>query len=325
MWPFDSRATPSAPGPALAPVPEPIPLKPKRATWGFAEGDALADGRYLLRPLGGGSLCEVWLAWDERLLSLVVAKILRPDQVDDAHARADLEREAALLSRLAHPCLVRGFGAALDAPRPYLLLEHVEGPTLVTLVRRYGPLPMVQLLPVSLHLAAVLHYLAGEGVAHLDVKPGNVVVSVTPRLLDLGIALPVERAARLVRAIGTDSFMAPEQCAPGAGRGVVGPAADVWALGATLCYAACGEVPFPRPEGARHSPDPAVRFPQLTVLAPRLPDDAPPLLTDVLARMLAPDPANRPSARDVSAALEPLVMELPTQVTLPRRARVASR
>jgi serine/threonine-protein kinase len=304
-------------------VAEPIPLKPKRATWGFVEGDALADGRYVLRPLGGGSLCEVWLAWDERLLSLVVAKILRPDQVHEARARADLEREAALLARLAHPVLLRGFGAALDAPRPHLVLEHVEGPTLVTLVRRYGPLPMVQLLPIALHLSAVLHYLAGEGVVHLDLKPGNVVVNVTPRLLDLGIALPLERAARLNRAIGTDSYMAPEQCAPGAGRGTVGPAADVWALGATLSYAACGEVPFPRAEGARHSPDPAVRFPQLNGLAPRLPDDVPPALTDLLARMLDPDPARRPAARQVSEALEPLVTGLPTQVVLPRRARAS--
>jgi serine/threonine protein kinase len=323
MWPFDSK--PSVPGPAAGPAPVagPIPLKPRRATWGFAEGDALADGRFLLRPLGGGSLCEVWLAWDERLLSLVVAKILRPDQVGETRARAELEREAALLARLAHPGLVRGFGAALDAPRPHLVLEHVEGPTLVTLVRRYGPLPMVQLLPVSLHLAAVLHYLAGEGVAHLDVKPGNVVVSVTPRLLDLGIALPVERAARLSRAVGTDSFMAPEQCAPGTGRGTVGPAADVWALGATLSYAACGEVPYPRADGARHSPDPLVRFPQLSGLAPRLPDDAPPALTDLLARMLAPDPGRRPAAREVAEALEPLVAGLPTQVSLPRRARAS--
>ena len=67
-------------------------------------------------------------------------------------------------------CCCARFGAALDGARPHLVLEHIEGPRLSTLMRRYG-MDLEQLLPLALNLCAVLHYLAHEGVVHLDVKP----------------------------------------------------------------------------------------------------------------------------------------------------------
>jgi eukaryotic-like serine/threonine-protein kinase len=103
---------------------------PRHATWEFAEGDEIAPGRTILRTLGGGSRYEVQLVWDDRLFAVMVAKVLRPDQVEDPVALRDLRKEAEALARLAHPVLVRGFGAVLDGPYPHVLIEHLEGPTL---------------------------------------------------------------------------------------------------------------------------------------------------------------------------------------------------
>jgi serine/threonine protein kinase len=305
---------PASPAAGEAPAPA-----PERASWGFEEGALIAPGRRVLKPLGGGNRCEVFLVWDERIFSLLVAKVLRPDQVEDEQARHDLEREAELLARLGHPTLVRGFGAALEGAHPHVLMEHVEGPTLGALVKRFGALALEQLLPLTLHVVAVLHYLAGEGVVHLDVKPGNIVMSAPPRLIDLSIARTVERAARLRGIMGTDAYMAPEQCDPSARPGQVGPATDVWGLGATLHHAAAGTVPFPREPGASRSADPAARFPQLARDPEPLPSHLPEALSALVRRMLAHEAADRPTPEEVAASLEPLVVGVPERPRWSRR------
>ena len=130
----------------------------------------------MLRRIGGGRRYETMLVWDEHRLAVLVAKVLRPDHATEPAALRDLEREAGLLARLAHPVVVRGFGAVRDGRFPHLVLEHLEGPTLDELLARDGPLALEQLLPLGLHVASALHYLAAEGVVHLDVKPSNVVM-----------------------------------------------------------------------------------------------------------------------------------------------------
>ena len=171
--------------------------------------------------------------WDDRLFSIMVAKVVRPDQLEDESTMRGLRREAEALRELAHPGLIRGFDAVLDPPYPHVLIEHLEGPTLRRLIKRHGPLPQEQLLPLALHVASVLHYLAEEEIVHLDVKPDNIVMGVPPRLIDLSVARPFERARRIEGAIGTDPYMAPEQCGTGE-SGSIGGATDVWGLGATL-------------------------------------------------------------------------------------------
>lgn len=293
---------------------------PARGGWALAEGDSVAPGRYVLRGLGGGSRHEVYLVWDEALFSLAVAKVLRPGQVADPRALRELRREWDLLARLAHPCLVRGLGATLDGPRPQLLLEHVEGPTLQRAIARDGPLALDQLLPLALHLLAVLHYLAERGVVHLDLKPANVVLSAPPRLIDLSIARPVEDARALRAAIGTDPYMAPEQCLRDDGAPPLSPAADVWALGATLHHAISGAVPYPRAPGASSSNDPSVRFPQLHGSPPPpLPLGTPPLLAAAVASMLAREPGDRPTPKQAAEAIAPLVAAVPDRLVATRR------
>ncbi len=150
----------------------------------------------MLRRIGGGRRYEAMLVWDEHRLAVLVAKVLRPDQASEPAALRDLAHEAELLARLAHPVVVRGFGAVLDGRFPHLVLEHLDGPTLDELLERDGALALEQLLPLGLHVASALHYLAAEAVVHLDVKPSNVVMGGPPRLIDLSVARTHARGAR---------------------------------------------------------------------------------------------------------------------------------
>src|SRR3954465_10995371 len=218
-------------------VAAPPDFRRERPTWGLQEGDEIAPGRSLLRRIGSGRRYEAMLVWDEHRLAVLVANVLRPHQAGAPLALAALEREAALLERLAHPVVVRGFGAVLDGRFPHLVLEHLDGPTLHELLTRDGALALEQLLPLALHVASAVHYLAAEGVVHLDVKPSNVVMGAPPRLIDLSVARTLEEAAALRTPIGTDAFMAPEQCRP---DGALGPPADVFGLAATLYTALTG-------------------------------------------------------------------------------------
>lgn len=277
-----------------------------KVSWGFADGATIAAGRTAVELLGGGRRYEVYLVWDERLYALAVAKILRPDLLADESAGRKLRREAELLERLAHPVLVRGLDATLDGAVPHLLLEHVAGADLRRLVKEEGPLSFEDVLEVGGQVAGVLHYLSAEEVVHLDVKPSNVVFGQPSRLIDLGAARSIEHASRLSAPFGTDAFMAPELCAAGTGGSGVGPAADVWSLGATLYYAATGEVPFPRPAGAKTSGDPAARFPQLVARPEPMPNYVPRSLEALIVRMLAAHPSERPGAAAVADELAAL-------------------
>lgn len=277
-----------------------------KAGWGFEEGASVVPGRTVVELLGGGRRYEAYLVWDERLYALAVAKILRPDLLDDESAVRKLRRETELLRRLAHPLLVRGLDATLDGPVPHLLLEHLAGPDLRRLVKDEGPLSFEDVLEAGEQLAGVLHYLSAEDVVHLDVKPSNVVFGQPSCLIDLGAARSSESASRLTAPFGTDAYMAPELCAAGSAGSRVGPAADVWSLGATLYYAATGEVPFPRVSGAKTSDDLTVRFPQLVTRPERMPNYVPGSLEALIAQMLATDPAERPVAAAVAEQLATL-------------------
>jgi serine/threonine protein kinase len=188
------------------------------------------------------------------------------------------------------------------------VLEHLDGPTLDELLQRHGALALEQLLPLGLHVASALHYMAAEGVVHLDVKPSNIVMGGPPRLIDLSVARTLEEAAAVRSPIGTDAYMAPEQCEP---DGRLGAPADVFGLAATLYTALTGTQPFPPCEE---------RFPQLTAKPAPLPRRTAAPLAAVIGAGLDPDPAARPAAAELATALEPLVAALPQRLTLGHRS-----
>ncbi len=294
---------------------------PYESRWHLHQGDPIAPGRSTIKLLGGGLRYEAYLAWDDELHSLAVVKVVRPGLVDDARTLAGLEEEVAMLERLSHPVLVRSFGADLSAARPHVVLEHLEGPRLSTLVRKYGPLPAEQLLPLGLQLCAAAHYMAKRGVVHLDIKTSNIIMGAPARLIDLSVARTTEDCLGLRSAVGTDSYMSPEQCVPGDGM-PVGPAADVWGIGVTLYRSLTGERPFSK--GDPDATEPAARWPQLVDSPKTLEGRAPAPVTQAIMDCLAYDPGDRPTAAELAAELEPLLAALPrpwVSKLKPRRGR----
>jgi serine/threonine protein kinase len=276
--------------------------------WQLAEGEELAPGLIAMRRLGGGSAYEAWLCFDEITWSAVVVKVLRPSQVDDESSRRGLRREVLALDTVRHPVVVRALRDGQDCERPHVVLEHVDGPRLSSLVRRYGRLQEQQYLPLAIDVASSLHYLRHLGWTHLDIKPSNVIMGSPARLIDLSVARPEDDARRLRHPIGTDAYMAPEQADP-AGPHPVSYAADVWGLGATLFHAVAGHRPFAH--GDPDANDVRLRFPQLVEAPARLPDGVPGPVVDVLAACLLRDPDVRPLPHEVADALEPVLAGLP--------------
>ena len=250
-----------------------------KQTWEFPEGHEIAPGRTILKLLGGGNRYEVYLVWDDRLFSVMVAKVLRPDLVEEEYALRGLRREMEALEALAHPVLL-------------------------------------QVLPLGLHVASVSHYLAEEGWVHLDLKPDNLVMGIPPRVIDLSLARTIERAQRLTDYIGTNAYMPPEQCNP---RGDVGPPADVWGLGATLYHAVAGRLPFRRPRSREDDAALEDRFPQLEDEPREWRRPVPQPLSEAILSCLEKDPAKRPTAGELAMMLQPLVAELPAKLVLGRR------
>jgi serine/threonine protein kinase len=265
--------------------------------WGFEPGEPIVPGRRALELLGGGDRYEAYVAWDERLHIPVVAKMLRRHLVDDPRARAAITAEAEALERLQHPVLVRSFGSVLDGDRPHLVLEFLDGPRLSTLIRKFGPLASEQLVPLARQICSAIGFMASEGWVHLDVKPSNIVMTSSPRLIDLSVARTHAGARMIKRPVGTDAYMSPEQCDP-ARFSQIGPPTDVWGLGVTLFEALAAGKAFP--------PDGISRFPQLRLEPPPLPDKAPPALAVAVRASLVDDPAARPTAAGFDEMLEPL-------------------
>jgi serine/threonine-protein kinase len=275
----------------VAPPETPVEL----ASWQFGEGEEIAADLTAITLLGGGDRTEAWLAWDARLHSPVVAKLIRPDQLSDARAREALAREASTLAALQHPSIVRAFRAEVDGPRPLLVLEALDGPRLSTLLRRFGPLASEPVVSLAVNVASALAYLHDAGYLHLDVKPRNLIIGAAPRLIDLGIARRQDEIGLLTSPIGTDAYMAPEQCSTGR-LAEIGAWSDVWGFAATLYEASSGRRPF--------EPTPAIRFPQLTTLARPLEARLPDPLKALIEAGLRPEPKSRPPLTSVLAALD---------------------
>jgi serine/threonine protein kinase len=266
--------------------------------WRLTAGETIAPGRHALSLLGGGNRYEAYLAWDDALGSPVVAKLLRPHLIDHDGARLALKREARALSRLQHPVIVRAFDAVLDGERPHLCLEFLDGPRLSTLLRKWGPLSAEQVVLLARQLASALHFMAGHGWVHLDVKPRNIIMTGSPRLIDLSVARPIGEISQISSHVGTDSYMAPEQCDPDRWA-EIGPPADMWGLAVTIYETLTQERAF-------RSDSNGGRFPQLRSRPPRMPAKAPTVLAEAVEAAMSPDPQRRPTAMQFYEQLEPL-------------------
>ena len=259
-----------------------------------------ALGAYELREeLGRGGCGVVYRAFDPRLGRDVALKVLFAGELEPIE-RLRLTEEARAMARVRDPGLAVVHAVELEGPRPHLVMELIEGEPLERRLERLGALSPQEAAEVCLSLARTLERLHAQGIVHRDLKPSNVLLRPDgqPVLLDLGLALLLDRAARLTRSgdlVGTPAFMAPEQAR--GEREAVGPATDVWGLGALLSTLVRGAPPFPGP-GA------IAMLTRIIEEAPALPESAGP--RELCARCLEKDPRARPALGEVIAALERL-------------------
>ena len=254
-------------------------------------------GRYELgAQLGEGGVGIVWRAEDTLLgRPVAIKEVELPPAVRDqqrAALRARVIREARAAARLSHPGAVTLFDVVQDGGQDYIVMELVEGPTLDQLVADQGPLSPRRAAVVGLRLLATLEAAHRAGIVHRDVKPSNVLVrdDGTTKLTDFGTASLTGDPELTVTGVvvGSPAFMAPEQI-----KGLeIGPATDLWALGATLYFAVEGEPPFKSSKA---------QFEVLNAIVNDPPREARRLgaLGPVIERLLRKEPEQRPRSADV--------------------------
>jgi WD40 repeat protein len=207
-------------------------------------------GAYVvLEPLGEGGMGVVYRARDEASGREVALKTIAPGSLSAPGMFERFEREARALARIVHPNVARLFAAGEERGVAYLVCELVAGTSLDERSRKEGALPWREAVRYAIQIAHALAAVHAKGLVHRDVKPSNILVTLdgTAKLTDFGLvratAAGDSLAGTLTQAgalLGTVGFMAPEQ-ADGAS---VGPAADLYSLGATLFMLLTGAPPF---------------------------------------------------------------------------------
>lgn len=270
--------------------------------------------RAVVRELGRGRMGVVYEAVDlDR--GRVAIKVLSAGRAATPALEARFLFEACTLLRLAHPAIARAYEIGRHEGGLFFVMDCIEGPTLAQRLRDEPP-GLAASLRIVAATARGIHHVHEQGLVHRDIKPGNIVLQrgVEPRIIDFGIAVAIDdRSARGDgRILGTRGYMAPEQ-AEGRNQ-AIGPATDIYALGATLHHALTGRAPLGG-AGARGMRRAVQRHEQPApgALAPGVPEE----VERICRRAMARDPADRHgSALELARALER---------TLRREARQAAR
>jgi hypothetical protein len=279
--------------------------------------DRLLSGRYrLIEQIGRGGMGTVWWAHDEVEDREVAVKEVHLPPSLDHRERMNLlrrtDREALAAGRLRHPGLIAIYDMVIEESRPYLIMEYVAARSLEDVFVDDGPISPRRVAEIGVQLLAALRAAHDAGIVHRDVKPSNVLLETSGRvvLTDFGIAT-YDGATTLTQ---TGSFMgSPAYVAPEVARGEpASPASDLWSLGATLYAAVEGRPPY----------DHETAMATLSALVTSEPD--PPLragpLRPVLEGLLTKEPARRLGAGH-AAELLALAATPPLPPRQPQRAR----
>ncbi|MBR7677500.1 serine/threonine-protein kinase [Streptomyces daliensis] len=274
----------------------------------MSDQDRLVAGRYrLTRQLGRGGMGTVWLASDALLDRQVAVKKLRvPAHLEDddrARLYERTRREARSAARISHPSVIIVHDVVEDDGLPCIVMEYVPSRSLSQVLKEDGPLSPERVAGAGLAMASALRAAHGAGVLHRDVKPANVLLSAPHSahgahggrtvLTDFGIAAAsgTSTLTRTGEFVGSIDYAAPERMQ----GGVSGPAADVWALGATLYEAVEGKPPFRR--------DTWVETAYATASEPPQPMERAGALAPLIERLLEKEPGERPTLEEAEAML----------------------
>ena len=282
------------------------------------DGYKRLGGCVLLQTLGRGGFGTVFRGRHLRLDVDVAVKCLEPSLAQrDESFMLRFQREAQAAARVNHPNVVRVFDVDQEHGVHFLVMELVEGESAGRRVQRKGRLPLEEGLLITLGLARGLAAAHAAGLVHRDVKPDNVLISSAGevKLADLGLVRPEDSESGLTAsdsALGTPRYMPPEQFQDSS---TVGPAADVYALGATLYFLLVGR------DGVEGKTIPEVLhdvlrrpFPALSAELP----DAPESLCELVAQCTSKAIGDRPrDGAQVVARLEELTVGFELQLADP--------
>ncbi|HET6357094.1 serine/threonine-protein kinase [Streptomyces sp.] len=248
----------------------------------------------LHRRLGAGGMGVVYLGSDRRG-QRVALKVIRPDLAEDQEFRSRFAREVSAARRIRGGCTARLVAADLEAERPWFATQYVPGPSLHDKVAEDGTLRAAEVAAIGAALSEGLVAVHEAGVVHRDLKPSNILLSPKgPRIIDFGIAWATGASTltHVGTAVGSPGFLAPEQVRGAA----VTPATDVFALGATLAYAATADSPF------GHGSSEVMLY-RVVHEEPQL-YGVPDALAPLVRACLAKDPEERPSTLQLSMRLK---------------------
>ncbi|WP_261560636.1 serine/threonine-protein kinase, partial [Frankia tisae] len=267
-----------------------VPPRPLRS------GDPERVARFALTArLGSGGMGIVYLGEDDDTGQLVALKVIRSDFAAEPEFRSRFRREIEAARAVGGACTARLVDADPDAEDPWMATELIPGQSLAETIATRGAMDTPVVVALAAGLAEALSAIHGAGIVHRDLKPGNVILSGDgPKVIDFGIAAAVDAtgATRTGVLLGSPGYMAPEQVT---GHGEVGPAADVFAWGLTVLYAATGRPPF----GTGRADALLYRV----VHSEADTDDVPVELRSAVIAALVKEPAGRPSADDLLRGL----------------------
>ena len=253
-------------------------------------------GYVLIGRLGAGAMGQVYLGLSAAG-RMVAVKTIKIELAEEPDFRTRFAQEVAAARRVSGAFTAAVVAADPEADVPWLATAYVPAPSLSTLVKACGPLPVPAVRWLAAGCAEALESIHGAGLVHRDLKPSNVLVSPDgPRVIDFGVARAAERIQLTVTrgAVGTPAYMAPEQARDTRQATM---ASDVFSLGATLLFAATGHAPYQGETVMDVLVRLATEPPDLT----GLPAD----LDDVVRPCLARDPRKRPTPAAVLAHLAP--------------------
>ncbi|MFC4059709.1 serine/threonine-protein kinase [Planomonospora corallina] len=262
---------------------------------GLAPGDPERLGGYRLAGrLGAGGRGVVYEAYDEAGVRVAV-KVFHAGVAAGSGARARFAGEVAAAQRVAPFCTARLIAAGTAGPEPYVVSEYVDGPSLREAVAAGGTLAGDRLVRLAVAIATALAAVHEAGVVHRDLEPGNVLLGPDgPRVTGFGVTRTKGTSAAFsVRLVGSPPYMAPEALT----AAQVGPAADVFAWGAVVLFAATGRSPF-------EAGSVGAVLQRVLTCEPAT-DVLPEPLRSLAAAALDKDPEARPSSRDLLLGLLP--------------------
>jgi serine/threonine protein kinase len=264
-------------------------------------------GYRLVARLGAGGMGVVYLG-ETRDGQPVAVKVLRPELSDNPEFRTRFGREVTALTRIQGICTVRVIEADTEAPKPFLVTEYADGPSLSEYVDAHGPLDPQMLYGLATGLAEALAAIHAAGIVHRDLKPSNVLLTAAgPKVIDFGIAQALDTTSltRTGITLGSAGFMAPEQI-----TGRAGTATDIFTWAVTVAFAAGGKAPFGT------GPSDAIMY-RIMHADPDI-IAVPPGLRPLVEAALAKDPQGRPTAPQLLAELTNTAAryENPTQTVL---------